>query len=109
MTSLLRKTVIGSLAAVTLAAGVAATATPAAARWYRGYWYPGYGWYSGYPDWGSAVANGVLGGIALGTLAASAYAYGPTYYGYGGCYWYNRPTYDSWGNFMGYQPAEVCY
>jgi hypothetical protein len=109
MTTLSRNSVIGSLAALTLVTGFMTSATPAQARWYRGYWYPGNGWYGGYNDWGGAVAAGVIGGLALGALAGSAYAYGPTYYGYGGCYWQNRPAYDSWGNFMGYQPVEVCY
>jgi hypothetical protein len=49
----------------------------------------------------------VLGGLALGALAGSAYAYGPAYYG--GCNWQNQPAYDGWGNFFGYQPIQVCY
>ena len=44
---------------------------------------------------------------ALGALAGSAYAYGPGYYGT--CYVQNRPTYDGWGTFVGYQPVQVCY
>jgi hypothetical protein len=108
MTSKLRKAAIGALAALTLGAGVTAAATPSAAqgwrggyRWHTGYWHRGYGW-------GGPVAAGVIGGLALGALAGSAYAYGPAYYG-GGCYWQNRPVYDSWGNFAGYAPVQVCY
>ena len=49
----------------------------------------------------------MIGGLALGALAGSAYAYGPAYYGR--CYWQNQPAYDAWGNFAGYQPVQVCY
>jgi hypothetical protein len=55
---------------------------------------------------GGPVAAGVLGGLALGALAGSAYAYGPGYYGR--CYVQNQPAYDGWGNFAGYQPVQVC-
>jgi hypothetical protein len=114
MTSTLRKTAIGALAALTLGAGVTATATPSAAqgwrggyRWNAGYWHGGY-WRGGYYGWGAApVVAGVIGGLALGALAAVPYAYGPAYYG--GCYWQNRPVYDAWGNFAGYAPVQACY
>ena len=83
MTSKLRKAAIGALAALTLGAGVTATATPSAAqgwrsgyRWNAGYWHGGY-WRGGYYGWGAApVVAGVIGGLALGTLAAVPYAYG---------------------------------
>jgi len=98
MTSKLRKAAIGALAALTLGAGVTATATPSAAQgWRSGYrWNAGY-WHGGY--W--------RGGLALGTFAAVPYAFGPAYYG--GCYWQNRPVYDAWGNFAGYAPVQACY
>ena len=67
----------------------------------------GGGYYGG--GWGGPVAAGVIGGLALGALAGSAYGYGPAYYGYGRCYWQNQPAYDAWGNFSGYQPVQVCY
>jgi hypothetical protein len=115
MTSRLRKAAIGALAALTMGTGFTVTATPLAAqgwrggyRWHAGYWHRGYGWYGGYYGWGGPVAAGILGGLALGALAGSAYAYGPAYYG-SGCYWQNRPVYDSWGNFAGYAPVQVCY
>lgn len=116
MTTTLRKAAIGALAALTLGGGIMATATPSVAqgwrgggyRWHTGYWRPGYGWGGGW-GWGAPVITaGVVGGLALGALAGSAYAYGPVYYG-GGCYWQNRPVYDSWGNFAGYSPVQVCY
>jgi hypothetical protein len=114
MTNRLRKATIGALAALTLGAGVTATATPSAAqgwrggyRWHTGYWHPGYGWRNRYYGWGGPVAAGVIGGLALGALAGAAYANGPVYYG--GCYWQNQPVYDSWGNFAGYAPVQACY
>jgi hypothetical protein len=112
MTSKLRKAGIGALAALTLGAGLTATATPSASqgwrgyRWHNGYWYRGYGWRGGYGR-GAPVATGIIGGLALGALAGAAYPYGPAYYG--GCYWQNRPVYDSWGNFAGYAPVQACY
>ncbi|MBO0734721.1 MAG: hypothetical protein J2P49_10505, partial [Methylocapsa sp.] len=58
--------------------------------------------------WGAPVAAGVATGLALGALAGAAASY--PYYGYyGGCSWQNRPVYDSWGNFAGYAPVQVCY
>lgn len=111
------KAMIGTLAALTFAAGLMAAAPPAAAqrwrggydRWHAGYWHRGHGWhggYGGYYDWGGPVAAAFTGGFAYGALAGSAYAYGPAYYG--GCFWQNRPVYDAWGNFAGYAPVQAC-
>ena len=82
-----KKFIAGGLAALTLAAGLGAAPAPAEAG-YRGY---GYG-YSGRvyhrdrPNYGGAVAAGVIGGLALGALAATAarpaYGYGAPAYGY---------------------------
>ena len=60
-----RKTITAALAVVTLAGGVSATATPAAA------WCNGWTCYSDGPSAG-AVAAGVIGGLALGAIAAGA-------------------------------------
>ncbi len=74
--------------------------------WRGGYWRGGgWGWGGG---WGAPVAAGVLGGLAVGAIAASAYPYGP-YGGYGGCYLQNQPIYNGWGQFVGYRPVRVCY
>jgi hypothetical protein len=103
----------GAIAALLFGAGISADTPPAAAQgWHRGgyrfhagYWYPGYGWGGGYYyGWGAPVAVGLVAGAAL---AAPAYAYGPVYYG--GCYWQNRPVYDSWGNLAGFAPVQACY
>jgi len=114
MTIRLKKAALSALAALTLGAAVTVTATPSAAqnwrgtyRWHAGYWYGGNGWGGGFYGWGVPVAAAVIGGLAVGALAAPAYPYGPVYYG--GCYWQNRPVYDSWGNFAGYAPVQACY
>jgi len=84
------KILTAGMAALTLAAGAVATATPAAARdWgHRGYYGRG-----GDDDAGAAIAGGLLG-FALGSaVSAHSYgpyygpAYGPGYYGraYGAC------------------------
>jgi hypothetical protein len=77
-----------------------------AARWHG----PGRYWRRG--GWAGPVAAGLVGGLALGALASSAYAYGPSYgpaYWGGGCTLQNQPVYDAWGRFRGYQTARVCY
>ncbi len=112
MTRMLRKAAIGAVAALTLGAGATTATTPSMAQgWHGGYWRGGYwrggSWYGSGWGWGGPVAAGVLGGLAVGALVGSAYAYGPAYYGR--CYWQNRPIYDGWGNFAGYQPVQVCY
>jgi hypothetical protein len=124
MTGTVRKAFIGALAAWTFGAGVMTAATPALAQgwhgwrggwhggwpsggWRGGYWGRCWGSGCGYNNWGGAVAAGVAGGLAVGALAGAAIAYGPYYYG--ACSWQNRPVYDSWGNFAGYAPVQVCY
>jgi hypothetical protein len=97
--SVLKKTLIAGLAALTLTAGVVTASAPAAA-WYRGY------------GWGAPVAAGVIGGLAAGAIIGSASRpYG--YYGYpaydeGGCYFVRRRTFDAYGNFIGYHRTRVC-
>ena len=74
MTSLIRKSLTGAVGALGLAAMLAASATPASAQW-RGHRYGG--------GWGPGIAAGVIGGFAIGALAAGAnrgYAYGPPVY-----------------------------
>jgi hypothetical protein len=105
----LKKTALAAMAALTLGAGVAATATPAAAQWHGGGW--GGGWHGGY---GGPVAAGVLGGLAVGAIAGSAaaggYGYGPYgAYGGSGCGWQRQPVVDAYGNFLGYRRVQVCY
>ncbi len=108
----MKKVLTGALAALTLAGGVAATATPASAQPFHGYGYRG-----GYRGWGPGAAVGAgLVGLAVGaTLAADRPAYG---YGYG--YGYPVPYYGPgyygcrsrlrWNPYWGgYQRVRVCY
>ncbi|MCC0005193.1 MAG: hypothetical protein H6872_08570 [Methylobacteriaceae bacterium] len=100
-----RKTLTAGLAALTLGASLAATATPADAfgrHGWRGGGVYGGGWrHRGWRGPGPLVA-GAIGGLALGALAAGAYnSYGCVA---------DQPVYDSWGNFIGYQRVRVaCY
>jgi hypothetical protein len=94
MTANFKKTLTVSLAALTMTAAVA-SATPAAA---------GYGRHG-------AFAAGLLGGLAVGAIAAGGvspyYSAGP-YYGYGDCWIDSRPVYNRWGDFVGYRRVRVC-
>ncbi len=98
-----RKIALGTLAAFVL---VAAAPTESLAQGYRRYHGHGYGRHGGAAA-GAAVAAGILGALAFGALAASAYPQGPGYPRR--CAVRQQPTYDSWGQFMGYQPVQVCY
>jgi hypothetical protein len=69
---------------------------PAYGYGYRRGWYPG-----------GAAAAGLVGGLAVGALAAGAYGYGYGYPAYGGSCVSNQPVYDSWGNFLGYRRVFV--
>lgn len=89
-----RKTLTAATAALTLGASVMAFANPASAGHWR------------HRHHGGAVAAGVIGGLALGALAASAArpgyaapvhgAYGPVYGPE--CYTVRRRVVDGWGN-----------
>lgn len=103
-----KKIIAGAAVALTLGAAVAATTTPAEARYGRR---------------GAVVGGLAAGAILGGALAAGAYGspyyrgygYGPGYYApayaapvYGGCWRERRPVYDSWGNFRGHRLIRVC-
>ncbi len=112
MSSILKKALIGGLAALTFGLAVAETSTPALAfrgGWHGGWHGGGWGWRGrgwGGRGWGW---GGVGAGLALGAVAAGAYGYPyyGGYYGYGGC-WQQQPVYDAYGNFRGYRPVPVC-
>jgi hypothetical protein len=120
MSTMLKKSLMGAVAALAMGATVAAVSTPADARgfgggfhgggfhgggfhgggwghggWGHGGWGRGGGW-----GWGAA---GVLGGLALGTAIASPY-YGDYAYGYGYPYYQNGygcyPHYDYYGRYV---------
>lgn len=107
----IRKAMTGTITALALGATVLATATPASADW-RGHRRHGGGW-------GAPVAAGIIGGLALGALAAGSaraqtrtyYVPAPVYvpsYSYGGCYDIEKPMYNRWGEFRGYRLVTVC-
>jgi hypothetical protein len=80
-----KKLMAGALAALTMVGTLAVTSTEASAQWRRG-WGPG------------AVAAGVVGGLALGALAARPYYGAPGYYAYGPECWVERRRYwDGYG------------
>jgi hypothetical protein len=71
-------------------------------------YYPGYGYYGGYGGWrhrhyGGAVAAGIVGGLALGALAASAAQ--PTYVS--GCWTERRSFVNAWGD-VTIRRVRVC-
>jgi hypothetical protein len=114
----IRKALTGTITALVLGATVITSATPASADW-RGQ--RRHGGHSG--GKGGAIAAGIIGGLALGALAAGAaradtrrsyyYAPAPAYvpaysYSYGGCYDIEKPAYNRWGQFLGYRLVTVC-
>ena len=128
-----KKAVLGSLAALTLGGAMLASTAPAEAQW-RGGWrgggwhgavWRGGGWgyrpayWGGYRrHWGGgAVAAGLVGGLALGALAARPYyyGYGYPYYGatyapvaYGGDCWIERRVrINRWGERV-IRNIQVC-
>src|SRR5215212_4474133 len=89
---------------------IAGAAPTEQVQWWRGRGWGGYGWGWRRPSYGGgALAAGLIGGLALGTLAASAgsyYGYGyPSYYGGYGYYpsSYYAPAY------YGYSPYRSVY
>jgi hypothetical protein len=63
---------------------------------------------------GAAAAAGIIGGLALGALAAGSARSAPYYDtypayggGYGGCYVTNQRVYDAWGR-PHWQRVQVC-
>jgi hypothetical protein len=106
----MKKTLTRLVAAATIAATLAGTATDASAWWRRGGW----GWRGG---WGPGVAAGVIGGAVIaGAIIASRPPGYVVYPGYAeplygpGCYWASQPVYDRWGHVVGYSgaPVQVC-
>jgi hypothetical protein len=87
----LKKSLSAALAALTMTASLALTSSPAAADHGRH----------------GAFAAGLLGGLAVGAIAASATPYYPAP-NYGDCWIDNQPVYNHWGYFVGYRPVRVC-
>lgn len=88
----IRKTIVASLAALAMAGAVASSATPAAA----------WGWKHHHHGWGGAgIAAGVIGGLTLGAIAASAADRSDT------CVVRQR-VYNDYGDFVGYRRVRVA-
>ena len=105
MRTWIKKVGIAGLAAVSVFAATLATSSDADARW-RGRGYRG-GW----------VGPAIVGGLALGAIAASrpyayGYGYGPGYgygaYGYDGCIRNRVVGYNYYGRPI-VRPVNVCY
>jgi len=100
----LKKVCLIGFAALTLSASVLAATEPASAWWRGGGYRGGWGGYRG--GWGGGgygyggFSTGVLTGLAVGGLAGAALA-APAY-GYPAYGCVQHPTYDAWGNFVGY-------
>ena len=95
-----RKIITASLTALTLGVGIAASSTPAAA-WGCGPWGCGGGWGHHY-GWGGPAAAGLVGGLALGAIAAGAASAAPSCVA-------DQPVYNRYGNFVGYRRvATAC-
>jgi hypothetical protein len=103
-----KKVGVAALAALTIGGATIATSSTAEARWRGGGWHRGGGW----------VGPAIVGGLALGALAATrpAYGYGYGYPAYGyygggydGCYLQRRVVgYTQWGRPI-VRPVRVCY
>ena len=112
VTGALAATLAGSIATpsqamplpVTSAQEIAGAAPTEHVQWWGGYGWRGYGWGWRRPYYGGgALAAGLIGGLALGTLAASAgsyYGYGYPTYGYG--YYPSSYAYPSYYSYPGY-------
>src|SRR5215207_1432745 len=90
---------------VTSVQEIAGAAPTEHVQWW-GYRWGGYGWGWRRPYYGGgALAAGLIGGLALGTLAASAgsyYGYGYPSYGYGYSYYPSSYAYPSYYSYPGY-------
>ena len=93
-----RKIITAAIAASVLGLSVATTATPAAA------WCKGWGCGGG---WGGPVAAGVVGGLALGAIAASASSASAAPVYYDSCI-ARQPVYDDYGNYRGTRRVRVA-
>src|SRR5215204_6432353 len=91
---------------VTSVQEIAGTAPTEQIQWWRGRGWGGYGWGWRRPYYGGgALAAGLIGGLALGSLAASAgsyYGYGYPAYGYGYSYYPSSYAYPSYYSYPGY-------
>jgi hypothetical protein len=107
--SALAATLVGSIVTsakamplpVTSVQDIAGAAATEQVQWWGG---RGWGWRRSYYG-GGALAAGLIGGLALGTLAASA----SSYYGYGYPSYYGYSYPSNYGYGYGYYPSSYAY
>jgi hypothetical protein len=102
MRASLKKSIALSLAGLTLAVGIAASATPASAHIHFGGGGFGGGWNHG--GFGGGWNHGGWNHFGWHHGFGVGYVGG---YDDDSCIRY-RPMYDSWGNFVGRNPVNVC-
>ena len=96
MNTMSGKTVTASLGALVVAASLAATSAPAAAKGWHGHGY------------GGGLAVGLLGAAIIGgAFAASQPSYAEPVYG--GCEIRRLPIRNGWGQVVGFRRVRVCY
>ena len=87
----MKKFATAAIAALSVAATIALTVAPAAAKFGRK------GAFFG------AMAAGLVGAAIVGSAARADH-----YRSYGDCWTENRPRYNRWGDFRGYRYIRVC-
>ncbi|MET0605448.1 MAG: hypothetical protein ABWZ80_03255 [Beijerinckiaceae bacterium] len=97
--TILKKTLTAAVGAIALAGAMTLSASQAEARYWRGYGY-GYG--------GGALAAGIIGGLALGAIAASAAQPRPVYVVGGGCYRVRRTVWSPYYGAYVTRRGTVC-
>jgi hypothetical protein len=102
MRTWIKKAGIAGLAALSVFGATLATSSDAEARWRGRHWGYRGGW----------VGPAIVGGLALGAIAASRPyyygGYGPGYYGYDGCIRNRVVGYTYYGRPI-VRPVNVCY
>ena len=102
----IRKSFVGSLAALAVGLTLVGGAAPASAGpffhggGFHGGWHGGHGFHRGFGGWGPVAALGVAG-LVTGAIIASEGPY------YNDCTGY-RPVYDAYGNYLGQRPVNTC-
>jgi hypothetical protein len=100
----LKKTIVGSVAALSIGLVLVGASAPASAQpvfhpGFHGGWHGGAGFHRGF-GWGGVAALGAAA-IVTGAIVASQSSY------YNDCTGY-RPVYDGYGNYLGQRPVNVC-
>jgi hypothetical protein len=106
--NILRKTLIAGVALATLAASVAATTAPAAAKPF-GFGH-GFGFHNSFYHHGfynHGFYNRGFGFVGAGALLGAA-ATTPYWGSYYGCYVTRQDVVDDYGNVIGVRPVRVC-